>query len=125
MIRARIKTIRDAQSERSQIQAIDEENLEYRLEVPTAALAREMLRASARAGVARRASCSGRGRQGRPRCCSPRELLLRARGLLLRSAAVLLGARAVAPGGGGVARRAGCCSGRGLLLRARGLLLRR
>lgn len=39
MIRARIKAIRDAHSERSQIQAIDEEDLEYRLEVPTAALA--------------------------------------------------------------------------------------
>lgn len=39
MIRARIKAIRDAHSERSQIQAIDEENLEYKLEVPTASLA--------------------------------------------------------------------------------------
>lgn len=39
MIRARIKAIRDAHSERSQIQAIDEEDLEYKLEVPTASLA--------------------------------------------------------------------------------------
>lgn len=39
MIRARIKAIRDAHSERSQIQATDEEDHEYRLEVPTAALA--------------------------------------------------------------------------------------
>lgn len=39
MIRARIKAIRDAHSERSQIQAIDDDDLEYKLEVPTAALA--------------------------------------------------------------------------------------
>lgn len=39
MIRARIKAIRDAHSERSQIQAIDDDELEYRVEVPTAVLA--------------------------------------------------------------------------------------